>query len=413
MTADKYVCNKCVLDKALSALILEEGEEHPCDYCGETPTDLRCLTINRLAQHIYDNILREYSDVDSEMVSYDNEEGCYYSDTYTTLELLTDEVEFEADEMIIDDMVDALPNLTWCKKRFGPADLTAALRAGWQVFVDLVKHHNRYLFDDHANPAPDRNPFPPSEAFGVTYDADEGVPPARILDALGAIVPKANLITTIDAGTVLFRARVHATDEHPSTPAELGPPPREKAYQSNRMSPAGIVMFYGAFDRETAIAETFHRGREGAEEKVISVAQFRCQKPLTVLDLTDLPSPPSFFVDREIRHGIRFLHMFEEDFVKPVARDGMEHVEYVPTQIVTEYFRHRFRTGSGESLDGIVYRSSQNERRACVFFFDSSSCGGETGFSRADPVLQLQESATERIGGEQLIKGSSSIPPHK
>ena len=414
MTAENYVCNKCVLDSALATFILDEGEEHACDYCDDMPTDPPCVTIKRLAQRIYDEIVLEYSDVDAEMVSYDNEKGAYYSDTFTTDALLTDQLGFEADETIIDDIVDELPDLTWCKKRFKPDDVTATLLSAWQVFVDLVKHHNRYLLDDYAHPAREHGSYPGSEAFGIPYDSDEGLPPLRILDALGGIVRRAsaeantssnaqNLITTIEVGCVFFRARVPDPGEHLSTAAELGPPPREKANKSNRMSPAGIVMFYGAFDRDTAIAETFEPMSEGAAKKAVFLAQWRCQRRLTVLDLTELPSPPSFFVDRELRHGIRFLDLFEKDFVKPVEQDGMEHVEYVPTQIVTEYFRHRFRTERGGSLDGIVYRSSRNDGRACVFFIDRASCGGETELSTADQVLQLQESTIERFDGGQLI----------
>jgi hypothetical protein len=367
VSIDKYVCNLCVLDEALSAQILEEGEDRGCDYCGATPSssELRSLSIRDVADHIHELILQEYSDVDSEMVSYDNEEGCYYCETYTTYELLTDQVGLEAEEDVIDDIVGSLPDLTWCKKRFHPNDLTHALMSGWEVFIDLVKHHTRYFLYDPSDPVPERDPFSQSEAFGITYDGEEGVPPGQILDALGVIVARAKLVRPIDVGTVVFRARVHAADEYPSTAAELGPPSRELARQSNRMSPAGIVMFYGAFDTDTAIRETFDPQHEEAGDKVVSVAQFQCQRPLTVLDLTDLPPTPSFFGDREMYHGIRFLHEFEENFTKPVARDGMEHVEYVPTQIVTEYFSLpasvRWR-----GLLGWNYLPKFPERTACM-----------------------------------------------
>jgi hypothetical protein len=111
-----------------------------------------------------------------------------------------------------------------------------------------------------------------------------------------------------------------------------------------------------------------------------------------------------------MHHGVRFLHEFEQDLVKPVARDGMEHVDYVPTQIVTEFFRHRFRLSDGASLDGIMYRSSRTGQPACVLFFDSHHCGGKTGFSTKEPVLQLQDWATERIPGKLLIGADDCLP---
>jgi len=57
----------------------------------------------------------------------------------------------------------------------------------------------------------------------------------------------------VAAGERFFRARQH----HPEQiliATKLGPPPASQA-RSSRMSPAGIVMFYGANDQETALRE--------------------------------------------------------------------------------------------------------------------------------------------------------------
>lgn len=42
-----------------------------------------------------------------------------------------------------------------------------------------------------------------------------------------------------------------------------------------------------------------------------------------------------------------FLDRFAHEVSKPVAPDALEHIEYVPTQIVTEYFRHAFEREFG------------------------------------------------------------------
>jgi hypothetical protein len=348
MSTYKKACNRCVSDEGLSAFILDEGEEGGCDYCGRTTpaADIRTLRIQAIANCIHDRLAGEYSDVDSEMVSYDNEEGHYYCETYTTHALLAEVVGLEAEDEVIDDIVDVLPDLTWCKKRLNRADLTDALRSGWQVFVDVVKHHIRYLFYDPIDQLPDLDSPPHPQAFGVVYKAEEGVPPERILDAVGAIVARANLIRTMDAGTILFRARVHDVVEHPSSAAELGPPPRDKASQSNRMSPAGIVMFYGGFDRITAIRETFLPDRERAAEKVVSIAQFRSRKPLTVLDLTNLPSPPSFFADREM-----FRFSWKRRRRSPVKVNERTHEEATEALHVGREGRHPQAASAGEGAD--------------------------------------------------------------
>jgi len=147
MTADKLVCNRCVMDEPLAEFILDEGDEGRCDYSGSEPDgDLKCVRLGRLVERIEEDICREYSNVDAEMLPYDREEGCYYCDTYATEDLLTRQIGLEAGEAVMADIVSALPDLTWCKKRFQSADLTDELRAGWEGFVDLVKHHTRYLF---------------------------------------------------------------------------------------------------------------------------------------------------------------------------------------------------------------------------------------------------------------------------
>jgi len=108
------------------------------------------------------------------------------------------------------------------------------------------------------------------------------------------------------------------------------------------MSPAGIPMFYGAVDGYTAVAET-PTGRI-EKSQIISVAEFVSVKEFWVVDLSTLPRIPSRFSEtsRHERGAIRFLHDFVSDLSKPVKKDGREHIEYVPTQIVTEYFRHVF-----------------------------------------------------------------------
>jgi len=60
---------------------------------------------------------------------------------------------------------------------------------------------------------------------------------------------------------------------------------------------------------------------------------------------------------------------FEQDATRRVTKDGMEHIEYVPTQIVAEYFRHVFKQPDDTRLDGILYRSSVSHDGVCVALF--------------------------------------------
>ena len=132
------------------------------------------------------------------------------------------------------------------------------------------------------------------------------------------------------------------------------------------------------------------RRRVGSSVKAVTVACFVCERPLRVLDLTSLPPIPNFWDkgDHHLRHGICFLYDFVHELVKPIKHDGREHIEYVPTQIVTEFFRHHF----SERLDGLVYKSTKTkDSRACVLFLTQAECGGEVGLLAGTHVLRLRD----------------------
>jgi hypothetical protein len=111
--------------------------------------------------------------------------------------------------------------------------------------------------------------------------------------------------------------------------------------------------------------------------------------PGKILDLTVMPPSPSIFDrdSRATRSGILFLNEFVDDLKQPVMKDGKEHVEYVPTQVVTEYFRHAF-DANGDFVRGILYPSSLNDGVCCVLFFEADQCGGEPNGVRLKPRAQ-------------------------
>ena len=91
-----------------------------------------------------------------------------------------------------------------------------------------------------------------------------------------------------------------------------------------------------------------------------------------VVDLTQLPPLPSIFdtARRRERDELLFLRAFIDDLRQPVARDGREHIDYVPTQVVTEYFRRVVRH-AGRGFCGLLFRSTQDPRSTCCVIFAS------------------------------------------
>jgi hypothetical protein len=430
--SEKLVCDSCIEDTYLSDHITRNGRVAVCGYCGLDPeeADVRCVPFDELMALIGDGLNWAYRSADNEGIPYESAEGGYAfgESMLDSYDLVTDEIPITASDAVLEDILAALPQQIWCRRGFWSLSLYEALKFGWSEFVEQVKYKTRYLFtmpEEISDPKAQsviREPknsdvesveiFPtdieligPSgdPDFNIDFDRQEGIPVHEMLDAIGQLLRHLELVRTVKPGTIIYRVRVYDKGKNLEGPEELGSPAREHATQPNRMSPAGIVMFYGATKPETALLETFQPERERADEKAVWIASFRVMKELRILDLTHLPPVPSIF-DRSLREqqsGISFLHAFEEDFTTPIERDGHEHIDYVPTQIVTEYVRHRFRTEDSLSVEGILYRSSKRKKgTACVLFIDGTNCGVPVEHWREpQQVLQLLEDQTKVLDG--------------
>ena len=128
----------------------------------------------------------------------------------------------------------------------------------------------------------------------------------------------------------------------------------------NRMSPAGISMFYASFDEKTSMRECVG---DGASAMI--VGKFRTKRTLHVIDLTMIPST-SFWMDGWQEN--RFLHQFNDEVTTPVNQDDKNHLQYIPTQVITEFFRYMFRDAKGQHMDGLIYGSSKTKERNIVLF---------------------------------------------
>jgi hypothetical protein len=117
-------------------------------------------------------------------------------------------------------------------------------------------------------------------------------------------------------------------------------------------------MFYAALDAKAADLEA----TQGLTEGVVSVGAFYASRSLTVLDLTNLREPPSVFAnDGDERPQWLFLQEFAKSLrEKPALPD----IDYVPTQVVTEYFIKVF--GDGVTFDGLLYASDVDGGGSCL-----------------------------------------------
>ncbi|MDP2045203.1 MAG: HEPN-associated N-terminal domain-containing protein, partial [Deltaproteobacteria bacterium] len=350
---DKYVCAKCFNDYALKKFVSEYALGNACDYCGRKSQRLIAASIEAVLKEISIGIGSEWGNPDNERIDF--EDGEYQGNVIETYELFYDEIEdpFEND-LLRHDIINAFYkiNPVWCKRNYYGFLPHEALRYGWKEFVHVIKHARRYFFS-----------VPDEQREGYYY---EEIAPEEFLDRLGELVTEIGLVQELPEDTQIFRVRVHNPKLIFHSARELGT--AQNAPYSNRMSPAGIPMFYGAFEQRTAVAETY----DPSCERSITIGKWGAARKIPVLDLTRIPEVPSIFDSekRGKRPGMIFLHEFTRELSQPIKKDGWEHIDYVPTQVMTEYFRHIYTHPEYGKLLGILYNSSQRPGgKCCVFFF--------------------------------------------
>ena len=156
----------------------------------------------------------------------------------------------------------------------------------------------------------------------------------------------------------------------------------------NRFSQAGVSMFYGAPEEETAIGElNLKLGRE------YTYGLFETTQPLLILDLVNYVKPLGKFDPRweSQYHIAKFLEGFTKDVSKPISdKDN----DYVPTQAFCDFVKNdgwdclSNLSSSADlaslmsiipndptltplrysKISGIRYTSSKNQKEAVVLF---------------------------------------------
>lgn len=355
---DTYVCAGCYEEQGVKEFIKQNSAPGKCTYCRKKK---KVCPLNDVIEHIAVCIRLEWGDPNNEGLPWESREGGWqFDEVCDTWDLLHDlELTCES-EALSEDIIGAFHQSEWC--RVNPYSLSPdrTLMYGWENFCEFIIHTARFVFYRAVNTGYDR-------------DQHDEMNPVDILDALGNIVDSLNLVRKIPVSRRIYRVRIANRDVQYTRAQELGSPPSHLANMPNRMSPVGISMFYGAFDIDTAIKETFDPSSSNNKKAVCG--HFTPAKDLTVIDLSESYVPSLFDPnERESRYKLKFLCNFIDDFSKPIERGDKAHADYVPTQVVTEYFRHVYRTKSGSKVDGIIYRSSKSNVKAIVIFADSNAC---------------------------------------
>lgn len=339
---DALVCPACVNEQALKgAVVADVRPTEPCSFCGSdgaAPLDTLMAAFVAGIRRMY------YRAVDE--LGWDGREGGWQgASTVDSSDLVSEYEHCFAENGLADAVRHSLEQTDWVAKDFARPSTDAALIEGWARFCHQIKYETRYVIWRRRDERTD------------TYSGD--IAPASVHDAVGELVGffQKLMVREVSSDTAFWRARPHHFGQNVRSSKELGTTPTAIS-RTNRMSPAGIPMFYGALDLKTADLEATQECRDD----VVSVGAFHASRSLTLLDLTRLREPPSVFaVDGDERPQWLFLQAFARTLrAKPTLPD----IDYVPTQVVTEYFIKVFEDGA--YFDGILYSSDIDDGGDCV-----------------------------------------------
>ena len=360
---EEYVCSSCFADSGLIGFIEANAAALSCSFCESVGETAIAAPIEEVSEHFLECIFREY-DLAVNQLGWVGSEGGYMGLHWDGFDLATEVLELEFPQgnewALLQALFGEYFDQDWCAENAYGLDDLERPRYSWEYFRKVVMHERRYFFmDNQGDP-----------------DDPEVLSPAEILQTIFEYARDVGLFHEFPVGSRIVRARKEGDGDTYDTPVQLGPPPYEEAKRANRMSPAGIPMFYGCDDEETSLLEV----AEGPG--YYALGEFETVRPAVLLDLTNIPDVPALFEpvrdfqEVDPRRALRFLRHIAREISRGVKNDDRVHIKYVPTQVVTEFVRARV-TWQGARVDGIRYTSSVNEGHASyVLFADQTSLEG-------------------------------------
>lgn len=354
---DGAVCRAHIADKNLkekvSAFVMYDADVK-CELCSADSAIVDLVPFYEVQRHVMAVFTSLYEPAAAAGVPWDD--GWQGARISEPAEILYEVCEKAIEDHVFDEFVglleEAILELDWTENRH-PSSLDAVYW-GWDQFVEDVRTRSRFI-------------FPSNEAA-----SDLAAPGQRSESFMQSLLPyvekeELGLVSIVRAGTLFYRGRLVSDDRSTLvSAADLGPAPAKLA-AVNRMSPEGIPMFYGSATPVTAIEEIAAHGTRNYAR----IGGFRSQKDLRVLDLTkDLSMPSLFAPDTLEQFGVlKFFRRFAANVTAPMDPDDNPNLTYVPTQVITEFFRWVPKT----PIDGLKLKSAQNGQDTFVLFLDADN----------------------------------------
>ncbi len=368
---DTFVCDNCVSDSFLKELVRREASAHTCNYCNRHCSTNIAASSEVIMMAIYETVNTYFAEPATSGVPYDNN----FMIEPIGIDDVLGELGLDGHQDFLNAVIKAEINgnsfVRASNGYWAGSHPHEVLASGWSLFCDVIKHETRFHFANK-----------PRSGVSSPFEID-------VADVLPAIAEWLRpQIQVLEVGTKVYRARVRARDALwlPS-PDQMGPPPKEQA-SAGRMNPAGIPYLYTAFDKTTAKCEA--PAKKSAEDTVY-VAVFEINRPLLIMNFTTLPSVISIFdvENKRTREQALIVRDFVQAISIPTKKDGREHIDYLPSQVVCEYLAQIFAVEAGKTLDGLIYPSSTHYGgKNLVVFPEDRQTGTFSGvtFIKAEPM---------------------------
>jgi hypothetical protein len=362
---DGRICSACIENKHLKRRISDEGEPGRCSECNRRrKSTVGIMDFGKWLEPVLANCLCPgdempffHSDDDSPDYQQEGEELEEHIPEILgqTMEINEEIARAVRDAEIVDYREGGTPLFDDGVCYVRRLASTRRLDSLWERIEEELKYRKRF-FNTEAK----------SFFDAIFFDIDTSKAHSKQTGKLSSV------IRILRTGSTIFRARI-CTDNHVKDTIQagpwkhVGPPPRSLASEG-RMNGKGVVMFYGAMDRSTCIAEL----RPPLQAK-IAVIQVKIQRNLRLLDFTRLencrlPKLDYFQPDYQSEVDKFFFRLSLGKRISQPVTPGEEH-NYLVTQTMAEYlaFIHM------RPLDGILFRSSQMKGGKNVVLFSKAT----------------------------------------
>lgn len=374
--SDKFVCSNCINDKFVEQIIKNRGTRRACDFCGGNK---KCIPLNDVLELIYTYLYDEYALADDAFM-FVSAEGGYQGETIDCYDIIENDFDFR-DSNLKDEIQHcfSVQDQLFCNRAFiDPESVPDYLKVTWEDFIKTLQKKSRFTLltgEDHE---------------------DGDLTPIGFCKTIGHYLLRMDVIKELPASTKIYRAR--KTGSYELNAEQLGAP-KPKQSSINRMSPGGISFFYGSFDRNTCLMEA-----TGNENDLFNLGVWELVRNVRLLDITQCKKNTqkefSIFDHNHAwqRHIYPFLHEFISSLLRPV--DGTlntteKELEYLPTQVISEYLKYFFVDRNENHIDGLIYPSTkvQNHNNIVLFYgqeYNLESAGEQQ-------ILKLTQFYTPKI----------------